>query len=139
MKRRGSFNTIATGVDTMVVGGFVGESLRCAPYTGSGPTRSRKRIGPELLYRCEESPALHGVRAAANGDADTVRANGTRAAAPQFARQIAEWFKKEKSLTPKKIREKLKTIVINPKAPDPERQGTGTACYQRDGSVRTKM
>lgn len=139
VKRRGSINTIATGVDTMVVGGFVGESLRCAPYTGSGPTRSRKRIGPELLYRCEESPALYGERAAANGDADTVRANGTSVAAPQFARQIAEWFKKEKLLTPKKIREKLKTIVIKPKAPDPEREGTGTARYQRDGKARTTM
>ena len=125
VKRHGSFNTIATGADTMVVGGFVGKSLRCASYTGSGPTRSRKRIGPELLYRCEESPALHGVRAAANGDADSVRANGTSVAAPQFTRQIAAWFMTEKTLTPKKIRKMLKTIVDKPKEPDAERQGAG--------------
>ena len=126
VKRRSSFNTIATGANTMVVGGFVGKSLRSAPYTGSGPARAGQRRGPELQFRCEESPTLHGERAAANGAADSVRANGTSIAAPQFARQIAEWFKTETTLPPTTIREKLATIVSKPKNPKPEREGCGT-------------
>ncbi len=88
VRAQGSFNSIANGRHTIVVGGYVGPDGSVARYSGCGPTRG-PRSGPSLLACSEQSPTQHGLLAAAVADVDKVRMNGTSVAAPQIARQIA--------------------------------------------------
>jgi hypothetical protein len=84
----GSFNSIANGLRTVVVGGYVGSTGDVASYSGGGPTRGL-RSGPTLLAPSEQSPTQHGLLAAATSGVDKVRINGTSVAAPQVTRRIA--------------------------------------------------
>jgi subtilisin family serine protease len=88
LRAAGSFNSIANGERTIVVGGYVASTGAVAGYSGSGPTRGR-RSGPSLLAPSDESQALAGLRAAGTAEADTVRIGGTSVAAPQVTREIA--------------------------------------------------
>lgn len=88
LRADGSFNSIANGQYTIVVGGYVADSGAVASYSGSGPTRGQ-RSGPSLLAPSDESMALPGLRAAGTAEADTVRIRGTSVAAPQVTREIA--------------------------------------------------
>jgi Subtilase family len=131
VKRTGSFNTIANGDNTIVVGGYVGETQELADYTGgtTDPSLSA-RLGPDAVARSEESRTLHGEATIGNGAVSRSRINGTSAAAPQVTRQIAEWFLNPKialkgRLTPKMIRSNLVKTVIKPKGLDAARTGLG--------------
>lgn len=84
----GSFNSIAGGASTIVVGGYVASTGKVAAYSGSGPTRGA-RSGPSLLAPSEQSPELPGLLAAGTGATDRVRMRGTSVAAPQITREIA--------------------------------------------------
>lgn len=118
VKRAGSFNTIATGNRTVVVGGYVEKSATpgndVAPYSGGGPTRNAKRAGPFALAVSEESPTLHGLRTAAVEGVGTVRVNGTSIAAPQVARQIAHEFGSPAGGRP--LLNELRTVLVEPPA-----------------------
>lgn len=88
VRAAGSFNAIANGRQTIVVGGYVASTGAVARYSGGGPTRG-ERTGPSLLAPSEDSPTQPGRIAAATSAADSVRMNGTSVAAPQVARLIA--------------------------------------------------
>jgi hypothetical protein len=138
VRRRGSFNTIGSGRNTIVAGGFVGEAedALVALESGSGPLRpnAHRRHGPEVLARTEESRALHGIRAAANGPVDTVRISGTSVAGPQVARKIAVWYSETSALTPVRIREKLLEVAQKTRE-DPYRRGAGSLPLPEERAV----
>jgi subtilisin family serine protease len=130
VQRGGSFNTFATGKHTIVVGGYAGRphSRRYAPGTGAGPMRGGTRCGPDVNALAEESRVSHGVRVAANGAADTVRANGTSVAAPQVTRIVATLLAAG-PLDPTAIRDALAARTCHTKeTPDEEREGAGRLC-----------
>jgi hypothetical protein len=134
VKRKGAFNTIATGTGTIVAGAYVGQNNEVARYSGGGPTRSAARLGPSLLARGDQSPSLHGLLAAGTGATDRVRMNGTSVAAPQVARQVAQILNGLGALPPglgvedmlRRLAERLSAPPPGTKAAlDPEREGIG--------------
>jgi subtilisin family serine protease len=136
VKRKGAFNTLATGAATIVAGAYVGQSDVVARYSGGGPTRRAARQGPSLLAPGDQSPTLHGLLAAGTGAADRVRMNGTSVAAPQVARQVAQILDGFGAVLPRgldtedmlrRLAEQLSAPPRGAKAapPDPEREGLG--------------
>ncbi len=134
VKRHGALNTIGTGSNTIVVGGYVGGTGKFAPYSGAGPTRT-VRSGPDILAQTEECVTLHGLRAAAVEGLDSVRLNGTSVAVPQIVRRVSDWYAEvvggaKRKLRPDEIRERLAceaaTYPEEPPLPhDPCREGAG--------------
>ena len=61
----GSFNSIANGLRTVVVGGYVGSTGDVASYSGGGPTRRQGCAAAHAAGAQRESPTLHGLLAAA--------------------------------------------------------------------------
>ena len=136
VKRRGAFNTIATGARTLVAGAYVGQNNNVARYSGGGPTRRPERQGPTLLARGDESPTLHGLLAAGTGAADRVRMNGTSVAAPRVTREVAQILNEVGAVLPRgldtddMLQRLAKRLVspplgAKPGPPDPEREGLG--------------
>jgi subtilisin family serine protease len=136
VKRRGAFNTIATGAGTLVAGAYVGQNNNVARYSGGGPTRRPERLGPSLLARGDESPTLHGLLAAGTGAADRVRMNGTSVAAPRVTREVAQILNEVGAVLPRgldtddMLQRLAKRLVspplgAKPGPPDPEREGLG--------------
>lgn len=111
VQRAGSYNSIASGLHTVVIGGYTGriEDEHVSAYSGGGPLRTPtgQRKGPETLAPSDESRQLPGLRVAGNGGADTVRVNGTSVAAPQVTRLIAAWCADDPTLTLADIRQRL--------------------------------
>jgi hypothetical protein len=131
VKRRGAFNTIATGTHTIVVGAHVKHSVdgrvqAASEYSGSGPTRGA-RVGPDLTATADDSTILHGVRAAATHGVDTVRMNGTSVAVPRATRVVAGLFRDPAVLAGESVKERLRRLLQRPKGPvrDRERDGDG--------------
>jgi hypothetical protein len=95
VRRRGTFNGIATGDDANVhvAGGFiVSKPRRKSSYASAGPARDGPlplRLGPDYVLPGDESYALEGVRAGGNRSGVIFRLIGTSADAPQLAREIA--------------------------------------------------
>lgn len=87
--RDGSMNAIATGSETVVVGGYRSKEGRPAPYSAGGPLAAACRSGPDALAVSDRSHVLPGVLAAGTRSGSVVAMNGTSAAAPQVARLIA--------------------------------------------------
>lgn len=131
IKRKGSFNSIATGDQTISVGGYVGpvENRRLARESGSGPMRGGTRRGPDITACSEESATLHGVLTPGNGAGDTVRMNGTSVAAPQVTRVIAELLVSGPQ-DAEAIRAALarRTCRKGVQLADPDREGRGRMC-----------
>jgi hypothetical protein len=97
VRREGVFNNIATGAHALKVGGVRETDLEIAEYSPHHFYSTRpKRLGtdtPVHYYAStEESPTLHGVRAAGTRAASTVRLSGTSMAAPQIVRDIVNGF-----------------------------------------------
>jgi hypothetical protein len=117
VKRHGSFNTIATGTRTIVVGGSVARSSAMAPYSGSGPTRNRNREGPTVCAVAEAGLTLPGLRSAGTRGGITWRMNGTSVATPRATRKIANGFAtgqlKSSAITD------VARHLVNPPAPPP--------------------
>jgi len=59
-----------------------------ARYSSRGPSRAGDVMGPDLIAPSDESPVLHGLRAAANRSGATFRMDGTSVAAPIVTRRI---------------------------------------------------
>jgi hypothetical protein len=96
VKREGSINAIATGQETIVVGGFLEKERRPAEYSAGGPiTRAAglstvHRDGPDLVEVSDRSIVRRGVLAAGTRSGSSVALNGTSVAAPQITRIVAD-------------------------------------------------
>lgn len=94
VKRAGSFNTIATGAEPVVVGGYVGDAgqpraVRLASYTGGGGMSPLgANAGPYLIARSDDSLVRYGILSAMVRGAGVVRMSGTSVSAPQVTRVI---------------------------------------------------
>ncbi|RVU35762.1 hypothetical protein EOI86_10855 [Hwanghaeella grinnelliae] len=95
IRREGNISGIATGQETIVVGGYVRKELKAARYSAGGPIvrQARRptphRTGPDTMAPCEESLALFGILAAGTRSGSVVALNGTSVAAPQVTRIVA--------------------------------------------------
>jgi hypothetical protein len=95
VKRDGSINGIATGRDTVVMGGWRhrGADIAAAPYSASGPILAPVTAvpppRPDAAARSEHSDACHGILAAGTRSRTVVAVDGTSVAAPQAARVIS--------------------------------------------------
>lgn len=98
----GTLNSVGTGSKTIVVGGYyargrfpsdtygVSRLSEVARYSSSGPGHPGTGYdGPDVSAPSDESPVLHGLRAAANRSGTTFRMDGTSVAAPVVTRRIA--------------------------------------------------
>jgi hypothetical protein len=95
IKRSGTINAIATGVGTVVIGGYRESDGAAAPYSASGPGAAGaaygpSRAGPDAMAISEYSAALHGVLAAGGRSGSRVAMRGTSVAAPRVTRWVAE-------------------------------------------------
>lgn len=95
IRRSGSFNSIATGKNTVSVGGVRINDGTWAHYSPQKPDPDQARPQrpevvkvPRARAASDENPALTGVRAAGTRSGAVVRLRGTSDAAPQEARRI---------------------------------------------------
>lgn len=104
----GNLSSTAHGAETIVVGGYVVDSLREADYSSIGPGRNLKKRqrqaqgknGPEWLAPCEESDAFPGLMAAKVLGTDRIRLNGSSAAAARATRYISSQISNNPALKP---------------------------------------
>ncbi|KFG68267.1 hypothetical protein [Microvirga sp. BSC39] len=95
VKRAGSINAIATGRETIVIGGLLRRELRPPAYSAGGPITtpagapSPHRCGPDALTVSDDSIVQSGVLAAGTRSGSVVAMNGTSVAAPLITRWIA--------------------------------------------------
>ncbi|WP_108880047.1 hypothetical protein [Anderseniella sp. Alg231-50] len=94
VKRAGMLNAIATGSETVVIGGFLEKELVATEYTASGPVPADNagwpRKGPDALAVADESRVHRGVMAAGTRSGSRVLINGTSVAVPQIAKLLAD-------------------------------------------------
>lgn len=127
VRRASLLNALATGRETIVVGGFVRSTRVLARYSAGGAITTPPgaaqphRHGPDALAACEDSPAHGGVLAAGSRSGSVVAMNGTSVAAPQLARWIAD--ERAKGITTRG-RDLVKSRATPPPS-DPERGGSG--------------
>jgi Subtilase family len=96
VRREGVFNNISTGNLTEKVGGVRQTDMEVSEYSPQTPLSANPNHPPRPgvvlsvphYATSEESPTLHGVRAAGTRSAGTVRLSGTSMAAPQIARDL---------------------------------------------------
>jgi hypothetical protein len=95
VKRSGSMNAIATGKDTIVIGGLLRRELRPPAYSAGGPITKPAgatwphRCGPDALTVSDDSTVQSGVLAAGTHSGSVTAMNGTSVAAPLMTRWIA--------------------------------------------------
>jgi hypothetical protein len=112
IKRDGSINAIATGSNTIVVGGYVRKENRVVKYSSGGSISPAgyaaqvanrqgpdalgqkepylERTGPDALAQSDRSYVHRGILAAGTRSGSRVVMNGTSVAAPRIARAVAE-------------------------------------------------
>jgi hypothetical protein len=95
--RAGMINAMATGQESVVVGGFQRRELDCAPYSAGGPISPAKGgvLGPTLRKPdaglvSDDSLVHAGVLAAGTRSGSTVAMGGTSVAAPRLTRLMAD-------------------------------------------------
>ncbi|MBP0588649.1 S8 family serine peptidase [Paraburkholderia sp. LEh10] len=89
IRRSRTLNSIATGENTVVVGGYRRTDGTAAAYSSTGPTLSDTgRDGPDAMAVSEDSPGCAGVLGASTRSGCLVALSGTSAAAPQVARLL---------------------------------------------------
>jgi hypothetical protein len=138
VRRAQLLNSLATGRDTVVVGGYVRESRAPCKYSAAGPVTTPRgvqvppRIGPDALIVSDDSLSHGGVLAAASRSGGVVAMNGTSVAAPQIARWLAE--QRANGVTTRgvdlvqtkaKNDEQANSALPGPPRPPPERGGAG--------------
>jgi hypothetical protein len=141
VRRYGSINAIATGDETVVVGGMYRKELRPVPYSACGPTIVRAgataayREGPDALAPSDDSVAHPGQIGAGTRSGSVVVMNGTSVAAPLITRMIARDLANGLAGDRGDVRD-IATFweaVLPPPSPPPERAGAGRIPV---GSVR---
>jgi hypothetical protein len=94
LTRRRGINAIATGTQTIVIGGWIRRDRRLANYTAAGtagvplPTRA----APSYIVSTDDSLVHAGVLAAGSRSGSVVAMSGTSVAAPQYARALADYL-----------------------------------------------
>ena len=101
IKRAGTVNAIATGRNTVVIGGFRSSDGKPALYSAKG---ARIRLangrfywnGPDAMTVSDVAPAFPGVLASGTRSRSVTAMNGTSVAAPQIARTLMRVAAKRK-------------------------------------------
>lgn len=138
VRRARLLNSLATGRDTVVVGGYVRETRVPCKYSAAGPVTAPRsaqappRVGPDALIVSDDSLPHGGVLAAASRSGGVVAMNGTSVAAPQIARWLAD--QRANGVTTRgvdlvqtraKNDEQAAALSSGPPRPPPERGGAG--------------
>ncbi|MEO7854651.1 MAG: hypothetical protein ABIR94_20740, partial [Rubrivivax sp.] len=139
VKRRGSFNAIATGTQPIVVGGYRRSDGAAAAYSASGPLLPPQRDppnpqGPEAMLPSDDSPSQRGVLAAGTRSNSCVALWGTSVAAPQATVGVAEWMAQNQPETRQAVSDAAQldeTILPKFLAPKPRKARGGA------GRIRT--
>lgn len=96
ISRAGTINALATGQQTIVVGGYRESDRTPSKYSGAGPVATPAivlpRTGPDVSAIADESVVKHGILAAGTRSGSVAAMNGTSVAAPQVTRLISEWM-----------------------------------------------
>lgn len=96
VKCDGTISGLATGAESIVLGGFRRRDLSAAEYSAGGPIvappggGAPHRAGPDALAVSEDSVTQHGLIAAGSRSGSAVAMFGTSVAAPQIARWVAD-------------------------------------------------
>ncbi|MBB3019690.1 hypothetical protein FHR70_002755 [Microvirga lupini] len=139
VKRAGSINAIATGKDTIVIGGLMRKELRPPAYSAGGPVTTptgaaaSHRCGPDALTVSDDSIVQSSVLAAGTRSSSVIAMNGTSVAAPLITRWIACELA-DKRVGDRDAVRKLaddKEPNLSPPKPSPERGGAGRAPLPR--------
>jgi len=135
--RASLLNALATGHESVVVGGYVRSSRRAAKYSAAGPTtrslstNKPPRVGPDALAPSDDSPAQGGVLAAGSRSGAVIAMNGTSVAAPQIARWLADQRAQGVKTRARDLvqaraqQDEATTSVPSEPPPPPERGGSG--------------
>jgi hypothetical protein len=89
VRRVGTLNSLATAKDTVVVGGCYADTLRAVGYSGEGSTASGVR-GADVVAPASVSRSRSGIRVAGSRSGSRIGVEGTSAAAPTVARELAK-------------------------------------------------
>ena len=95
VKRAGTMSAIATGANTVVVGGFKQKEGTMVNYSGAGPVpppgpNGAGRPGPDAVIVTDNSSIHLGIMAAGTRSRSIVTPDGTSVAAPQITREFAD-------------------------------------------------
>lgn len=130
IKRYGSINAIATGRETVVIGGFRRSDYKASRYSGAGPIvyppgiGGPWRDGPDATAVADDSRALYGVLAAGTRTGSVCAMNGSSVAAPQVTRLIADLMTAGLASDRTAVQGIAKIVDPAPPLP-PERGGAG--------------
>lgn len=89
VRRSGTLNSFATARDTVVVGGCFADTLDAVAYSGEGSAASGVR-GPDVLAPASVNRLRGGIRVAGARSGSRIGVEGTSAAAPTLARELAK-------------------------------------------------
>lgn len=122
---RNTMNSLATGDEPIVVGGYQWRDGRPAPYSAAA-AKGEKGLRPTVAAPSDESAVLPGLRAAGNLGMTTVRMNGTSVAAPIVTRLLlnaaAAVAPPGQVVENRTLREALKSVAeLKPSKADPQR------------------
>lgn len=92
VQRQGTINSIATGEEPIVIGGFLRKEMTAADYTAAGARSPRPPPPrwPDAVAPSDDSSVLEGRLAAGSRSGSRVPVGGTSVAAPQIARWVAD-------------------------------------------------
>jgi len=130
VRRAASLNAIATGRQTLVVGGFRASDGATAAYSSGGPVVHPpgrglpSDDGPDALFPSEDAPAHPGVLAAGTRSGSCVAMHGTSVSAPQATRWLANAMASGQANDRTALFDAAQLKNVNPPVP-PQRGGGG--------------
>jgi hypothetical protein len=131
VKRAGTLNAIATGTQTIVVGGFRPSDGAPATYSSSGPVLhppgrgAPSADGPDAMLVSEDAPSHRGVLAAGTRSGSCASMFGTSVSAPQATQWLAERMAQGKSNDRNALFTAAASAPAPPPPPSPQRGGGG--------------
>jgi hypothetical protein len=136
VRRASLLNALATGHESVVIGGYVRSTRKAAKYSASGPTTKSlstskpPRPGPDALAPSDDSPAHPGVLGAGARSGGAVAMNGTSVAVPLVARWLADQrasgiTTRARDLVAARANADEQALADPQNRPSPERGGAG--------------